>query len=116
MSTYHGITKITCRFCGWSTTDDLTMEAVNDDGLPCPNNCDPLNLTFNTEDDALEAGSRYVITEDTYGSIKHGTYLGWGMDEDDVRYLYFADGDINGHPQSMFGFPADRGDTITKEA
>ena len=27
---------------------------------------------------------------------------------DGTLYVYFRDGEINGHPQSLFGYPADR--------
>jgi len=36
MATYHGLIKVSCIKCEWVTTDDATMETLNDmDGI-CP--------------------------------------------------------------------------------
>jgi NAD-dependent SIR2 family protein deacetylase len=36
MATYHGLIKVSCIKCEWVTTDDSTMETLNDmDGI-CP--------------------------------------------------------------------------------
>lgn len=35
-ATYHGLTKIECRGCGYTTTDTTTMELWNDLGVDCP--------------------------------------------------------------------------------
>ena len=36
MATYHGLFKVTCIKCNWITTDDPTIERLNDmDGI-CP--------------------------------------------------------------------------------
>lgn len=40
MPTYHGITKAECLICGYSTTDDETLELWNDGSVPCPS-CSP---------------------------------------------------------------------------
>ena len=42
MATYHGLVKVSCIACGWETTNDSTMESLNDmDGV-----CDKCEAQF----------------------------------------------------------------------
>lgn len=36
MATYHGLIKLNCLVCGWETTEDSTMEFINDLMGACP--------------------------------------------------------------------------------
>lgn len=36
MATYHGLIKLDCLVCDWSTTEDRTIEIFNDLGGDCP--------------------------------------------------------------------------------
>lgn len=51
-----------------------------------------------------------------YDALNVGVYLGVMLDEEDrVPYHYFVKGQMNGHPQSCFGFPAPLDAALTDE-
>jgi hypothetical protein len=71
-----------------------------------------------TFDGPLDVGARVAYTTvASWGrATGSGIYLGCALDEEDgVPYHYFADGEINGHPQTSHGFPAEAGTPTTTD-
>jgi Zn finger protein HypA/HybF involved in hydrogenase expression len=60
-ATYHGITEIKCEDCTFITTDEVTMEVINDQLGECPA-CASKTLRFSNTD-----GSVLIVAEDENG-------------------------------------------------
>ena len=52
MATYHGLIKLDCLVCNWSTNEDRTIEIFNDLGGDCPD-CDNQFFRWENEDGSI---------------------------------------------------------------
>jgi len=61
MATYHGIVRATCLVCGKVTTDDHTLELLNDQGADC-HDCQKHLVKWESQD-----GYSVITGEDSEG-------------------------------------------------
>jgi NAD-dependent SIR2 family protein deacetylase len=60
MATYHGLIKAACIACGWETTNDRTMEMLNDQDGFCPS-CEAQFFRWENQDGSIVVSLKQEI-------------------------------------------------------
>jgi hypothetical protein len=60
MATYHGLIKVSCLVCDYETTDDSTMEMLNDMDGVCPK-CEKQFFRWENQDGSITVSLTKVV-------------------------------------------------------